>query len=159
MTAFYPKVPQKTVQIFITSTKPCIHFRNLFLQFVHITLRKASEHNHLPDIPLFLTLHGLKYNTDGFLLGITYETTGIDKQTIYRRIILYNNEIICRQGSQQMFCINGVFRAPEGNHPKPLLTLHRHLQNPKKHTSRFDCTSQEPYACAKDRICPHHNQG
>ena len=80
-------------RIQIPRTEPVVHFRNQIRHLGHVPLGKTSEDNYPADLAGLLAGRGGKDGLDGFLLGVSDESAGVDQKHIDGTALLLRQDL------------------------------------------------------------------
>ena len=99
----------------ITIAVQRIDLRNFAAQFFTITLRETTGDDHLFYPAFLLHRHCVEDGFDGLFLRRLDETTGIDDDSLCLCSLIGKLDSPCQQAAVQVFGIDQIFRAPEGD--------------------------------------------
>ena len=101
----------------IPSPKKRIHLRDFLFQIVLVALRKTTGYVHLIHQTLLFGIYILKDGVDRLLLGIVYESAGVDDDDVIVIGVglMAGVDAVTSELGQQDFGIHQVFGATHGD--------------------------------------------
>ncbi len=97
------------------STYDGIHFFDFFLNFFPVTLGQTPCHNQRFNIPVLSKFCHLQNRINTLLLGVIYETAGIDDNCLRLPFIVGKGITALAQKSQHLFRIHQILVTSQGD--------------------------------------------